>query len=449
MKRDRVIIRRRLASVELVSNPKSTKTVRNFTLFFFGIIVVSLFLPWQQNIRGNGVLTAFAPEDRPQTIESTIAGRIEQWYIREGQFVKKGDTIVFLSEIKDAYFDPKIIQRLTEEIDAKQSSISSTRDKVAALDVQIAALKDGLKFSTDKARNKFQQAKNKLSIDSIDLVAAKTELDIAKLQVVRADTLYQKGLISLVQYEGRKLKVQDATAKYIGSENKVLLAKNEVTNALIELNSIQADYGDKISKALSEKNSSLSYVFEAEGELAKKRNYQANVEVRRGFYVVRAPRDGYVVKAIKLGLGETIKEGEAIATITPAEPNLAAEVYIKAMDLPLVSIGNKVRLQFDGWPAIQFSGWPSVSVGTFGGTVAVIDMVDSEKSSYRILVVPDPEDEPWPELIRVGSGVYGWAMLKTVPVWYEIWRQLNGFPPDMIIPGKESSKKSSADKEKL
>lgn len=448
MKRDRVIIRRRLASVELVSNPKSTKTVRNFTLFFFGIIIITLFLPWQQNIRGNGVLTAFAPEDRPQTIESTIAGRIEQWYIREGQFVKKGDTIVFLSEIKDAYFDPEIIKRLTEEIDAKQSSIASTRDKVASLDLQIAALRDGLRYSLDKARNKYQQAKNKLSIDSIDFVASKTELDIAKLQLKRADTLYQKGLISLVQYESRKLKVQETTAKFIGSENKVLLAKNEVTNALIELNSIQADYTDKISKAISEKNSSLSYVFEAEGELAKKRNYLSNVEVRQGYYVIRAPRDGFVVQAIKLGIGETLKEGEAIATITPAEPKLAAEVYIKAMDLPLVTIGNKVRLQFDGWPVIQFSGWPSVSVGTFGGTVAVIDMVGTEQSSYRILVIPDPEDEPWPDPLRVGSGVYGWAMLKTVPVWYEIWRQLNGFPPDMIIPGKSNSKEiSKANKE--
>ena len=32
----------------------------------------------------------------------------------------------------------------------------------------------------------------------------------------------------------------------------------------------------------------------------------------------------------------------------------------------------------------------------------------------------------------MGSGVYGWALLDDVPVWYELWRQINGFPPDYV-----------------
>jgi hypothetical protein len=138
-----------------------------------------------------------------------------------------------------------------------------------------------------------------------------------------------------------------------------------------------------------------------------------------------------VVKALKTGLGETIKEQEAVVTIMPDNPSVAVELYVKAMDVPLLTVGRHVRLQFDGWPALQFSGWPSVSVGTFGGTISVIDAVDSKAGKYRILVSPDENDTDWPRQLRLGSGVYGWAMLDDVPIWYEIWRQLNGFPPSL------------------
>jgi hypothetical protein len=158
------------------------------------------------------------------------------------------------------------------------------------------------------------------------------------------------------------------------------------------------------------------------------------VDVRRGLYVVRAPQTGYVVRAFKAGIGETIKEGESIATLQPEAPLLAAEIYVRAMDVPLIQRGRQVRLQFDGWPAIQFSGWPSAAVGTFGGFVSVIDVVSSGGGKYRLLVRPaQPQegDKPWPRQLRLGSGVQGWVILDSVPVWYEIWRQLNGFPPTL------------------
>ncbi|RYY09608.1 MAG: HlyD family efflux transporter periplasmic adaptor subunit, partial [Cytophagaceae bacterium] len=136
----------------------------------------------------------------------------------------------------------------------------------------------------------------------------------------------------------------------------------------------------------------------------------------------------------KAGIGETIKEGESIATLQPEAPLLAAEMYVRAMDVPLIQRGRTVRLQFDGWPAIQFSGWPSAAVGTFGGVVTVIDVVSSTGGKYRLLVRPaQPQtgDQPWPKQLRLGSGVRGWVILDSVPVWYEIWRQLNGFPPTL------------------
>ncbi|MBD0260937.1 MAG: HlyD family efflux transporter periplasmic adaptor subunit, partial [Cytophagales bacterium] len=314
---------------------------------------------------------------------------------------------------------------------AKEDGIAATRTKIGALDNNIRALEEGLRFKMQQAQNKLQQSRYKLVSDSTDYEAEKINVQVANRQFTGGENMYRNGLISLVEYEKRKLKVQESNAKLVSMQNKVLVAKNEVLNARIELSSIQAEYAKEIAKANSDRSSAVSYLADAEGELSKLRNKLASVEVRVQQRAIVAPQDGYVVKALKAGIGETIKEGEAVVTVQPDLPQKAVELYVEAMDVPLLSKGRHVRLEFDGWPALQFSGWPSVSVGTFGGRIAVIDYVNSKAGKYRILVTPDPQQEPWPERLRLGSGVYGWAMLNDVPIWYEIWRQLNGFPPSL------------------
>ncbi|TAG95889.1 MAG: HlyD family efflux transporter periplasmic adaptor subunit, partial [Bacteroidetes bacterium] len=219
-------------------------------------------------------------------------------------------------------------------------------------------------------------------------------------------------------------------AKVTMKENKVAVAQNELINARIELNSVEAEYQDKIAKSNSDMSSTQGDLADSKGELSKLRNKYANMVIRNNQYYILAPQDGFVVKAMKSGLGETVKDTDPICTVMPSRPQLAVELYVRAMDLPLLSIGRHVRMEFDGFPALQVTGWPRVAVGTFGGTVAVIDKTDSENGKFRILVIATKE-EPWPEQLTIGSGVYGWAMLDTVPVWYETWRQLNGFPPSL------------------
>lgn len=426
-------------------NPAFSKI---FLYWCYGILflfILCLFLPWTQNISSSGKVTTFRPEHRPQTIHTTIAGRIEKWYVQEGQLVKKGDTIVRLSEVKDKYFDPNFLSRINEQISAKDGVLRTTKEKAEALTSQIKALEEGRKVSLEKARNKINQVKLKVKSDSMDFKAVQAELEISKVQYERQEKLYAQGLKSLAELESRRLKLQESTAKLVSYENKFFASKNELVNARLELNSINAEYLDKISKAEAELNSTLAYYYNTEGEVSKINNEYSNMRIRSSFYQIIAPQDGYVVKALVTGIGETVKEGDAIVSILPARIDKAVELYVKPMDIPLLSKGRKVRLRFDGWPALVFSGWPGVTFGTFGGLVAVIDNVDSE-GKYRILVVPDPSDHPWPEQVRVGSGAYGWAMLNDVPVWYELWRQVNGFPPDYLGPVTKKETKEKAKK---
>jgi multidrug resistance efflux pump len=425
------LFKEKLNALDVLRTPKASEVLIYWLLGFFLVFMVTLFLPWQQNIRAEGFVTTLRPEDRPQTIESAISGRIKEWKVTEGQYVNKGDTILLLAEVKEKFFDPDLLKRISEQLAAKQQGIGGYQSKIVALSTQVSALSEGMELSIEKARNKLKQSQLKLISDSTDWQAEKIQLQIAQNQLVRQEDLYKKGLVPLTALESRRLKVQESNAKVISLENKTLMARNEILNAKIELNSLRAEYTDKISKATSDKSSAISSLAEATGEFSKMTNEYANMRIRNEQYALLAPQDGFVVKAMRAGIGEIIKENEAVVSIMPNEPQVAVALYVKAMDISLLSVGRSARVEFDGWPALQFSGWPNIAVGTFGGEVAVIDYVESKEGKYRILIKPDEADESWPTRVRQGSGVRGWVMLDDVPIWYEIWRQLNGFPPSL------------------
>ncbi|MCU0319449.1 MAG: HlyD family secretion protein [Flavobacteriales bacterium] len=395
------------------------------------VFIGTLFLPWTQNIRARGSLTSLSPDQRPQTIHAVIPGRIEQWYVQEGELVEPGDTILRISEVKQEYFDPKLLERTQEQITAKELTGRSYQEKVNSLDAQIDALSQAMRIKLEQAANKIQQAQLKVQSDSIRVVAARTEIKVAKDQLQRGEEQFKEGLISMVELERRRVQEQRANATFIDAQNKLLEARNELLNAELEIGGIRNDYRDKLSKAESEKFASLSQMYTTEAEVTKMQVDLASYTVRAGNYIIRAPQKGYITRAVKSGVGELVKEGEPLISVMPARFDLAVELYVEPMDMPLINLGQKVRFMFDGWPAIVFSGWPNTSYGTYGGTVVAIDNLISPNGKYRILVGPDPEDKPWPEALRVGAGAVGMALLKDVQIWYELWRQLNGFPPDL------------------
>jgi len=409
---------------------KASRVLVRIILFIMGIVMLFLFLPWTQNIRSKGYVTTLQPEQRPQTIHSVIAGRIEKWFVREGNFVNKGDTIVYISEIKSEYFDPELLSRTESQITAKEMSVRSYMEKIKSLDAQINALIKTQGLKMEQAVNYIRQAELKIASDSIDIEAARTNFTIAERQLNRTEVLYEDGLKSLTDLEEKKIKLQETQAKLISAENKLLSSRNELINAQVELTSIEAQYRDKLAKAEAEKYTALSGMYDSEAAVTKMQNEYMNYSIRSGFYYVTAPQDGYITKTIATGIGETIKEGEELVSIMPSSYQLAVEMYVNPVDLPLIRLGQEVRIMFDGWPAIVFSGWPNSSYGTFGGEVVAIDNFISQNGKYRLLLAHDPAEEEWPDGLRVGSGAVSMALLKDVPIWYEIWRKLNGFPPD-------------------
>ncbi|MCH9659298.1 MAG: HlyD family secretion protein [Bacteroidetes bacterium] len=419
---------------DIAFTSKHNKLFNRFLAAFAIVLMIILFLPWTQNVSGQGYVTTLTPDQRPQTIQSPIPGRIEQWHVKEGDFVSKGDTILRISEIKNEYQDPQLITRTLEQKEAKTRSITSYDEKIKALESQAYALNNELKLKLSQAKNKLQQVLFKVKSDSIDLEAARTHLKIAKIQYNRTVTLHSEGLKAMTDVETKRLVLQETQAELISRENKLLASKNQVTIAQLEIGRVAASYADKIAKSRSDKYTAESNQYETQAQVAKLENQSANYKIRQGLYYITAPQNGYINKAIKNGIGETFKEGDQLLGIMPSNYDLAVETYVEPIDLPLIHLGESVRIQFDGWPAIFFSGWPNASFGTYGGKVVAIETFISNNGKFRVLIAPNEEETKWPDNVRVGSGAYTIALLEDVPIWYELWRKLNGFPPNYYSP---------------
>lgn len=430
----------RFKTIQTLQNKKHYKILNKIIIGISILGFALLFLPWTQNISGTGAVTTLKPNQRPQSIQSVISGRIEKWYVQEGDFVKKGDTILFISEIKEDYMDPNLVENTKNQVEAKKQSVQSYESKVKSLDGQLNAIQAEKKLKLEQGQNKIKQSYLKIKSDSIDLVAAHTQLKIATTQFNRSVQLNKEGLKPLTDVEEKRLKLQEVEAKIINQENKLLTSKNDLINSKVEINRIIAEYSEKAAKSQSDQFTALSSQYDAKAQVNKLENQHANYSIRNNMYYIRAAQNGYINRALQSGIGETIKEGTAIATIMPSTYDIAVETYVNPIDLPLIHRGEKVRVWFDGWPTIVFSGWPNASYGTFGGEIVAIENFISDNGKYRVLIAPDATAEKWPKELSIGSGAQTIALLDTVPIWFEIWRTLNGFPPNYYKKETKSTK---------
>jgi multidrug resistance efflux pump len=434
-------MKKTLENISLESNfsPKSIKSIYRYgkknkigywLLGIFQFFLIVLFLPWTQNISSSGNVSTLYQDQRAQQINTVIPGRIVKWYIKEGDVIKKGDTIVQLADTKDDYLDPNLVERTKDQLISKQQKLVFYNENIDAIKSQINAIKNNREFKINSYENKIEQYKRKLISDSSEVVSAEVDYKIASEQLVRGKQMYTQGVISLVELERRSAQNNKALAILTEKQQKFQNTKLEINITKIDINAIRQEADDKIFKSRSDIATYRGEIAGTTGDVAKNKNVLANYISRGNQKWLIAPQDGQIIKAKKSGINEIVKEGEMIVEMVPSKIDYAIELFIEPMDLILINSGQKVRMIFDGFPAIVFSGWPNNSYGTFGGRVSMVENNRNENGKFRILVIPDNQEKSWPKELKLGTGVRGFALLKTVPIWYELWRQINGFPPD-------------------
>ncbi len=407
------------------------RSVRNWLFGILIILALVLIMPWTQHIRARGTVTTLRQEHRPQELNAVFPGRILKWKVKEGDFVQKGDTILQMGEVKIDYLDPNLLPRTQAQINAKKVSRQGYLEKSSLSQKQMEVLKSAQLLKLKSLDIKLLQQRSKVQSDSIDLQAMEGELKIYLRQIEAAKFMLDSGAISLTEFEKRKVSYQNGMAKKISIENKLAQSRQEILGIQVDKNSTIQDYTDKIFKAQGDKLAFFSAASVSEAEITKLENSYTNYNTRSHLFTILAPQSGQIMNAKKSGIGEIIKEGEMIAELIPQNIQQAVELFIDPVDIPLLDLGQKVRFVFDGFPAILFSGWPKNSYGTFGGKITAIENSKGANGKFRVLVAQDESDhKDWPTNLRLGGGAIGIALLKDVPIYYEIWRNINGFPPD-------------------
>jgi adhesin transport system membrane fusion protein len=410
------------AAALLVRTPRAARVLARLLGGLGTATLLSLaFVPWQQSIDGTGRVVAFAPVERQQEVDAPIEGRVTRWYVREGSRVKKGDQLLELTDN-----DPDIIKRLTEErvalIARKDAAVArgtSIQSRQKALDSSRTA---GIRAA--ESRVAMSKERSRAAKQTVD--ATRAAMETAKLNIERQKQLFEQGLTSQRNVELAQLElvrtsteVERALATLLAAEGEELALGSDRARVEHDLTAAIDDARAAEAGALAEEASAAAELARLEVRLAR----QSTMEVT-------APMEGTVLRLLSGQGNAFVKAGDGLLVIVPDTEDRAVELWIAGNDMPLLSDGRPVRLQFEGWPAVQFTGWPSVAVGTFGGHVALIDSTDDGSGRFRILVRPDT-NEPWPTglYLRQGVRVNGWVLLDSVKLGYELWRRFNGFPP--------------------
>jgi len=406
----------RLPAMALVGSTLLARRISLGIIIGFVLLVPALlFLPWRQFVSGTGRVIAFDPLDRRLNLEAQVAGRVRKLHVVEGQRIKSGQVIV---EIQDN--DPNLLNNLRLQREAVLSRRAFASNRVEDLSVQIAQQELARQQALDVARQR--------------VAATRIAAETARLNFDRLQVLEGKGLVSRRDFELATLARDSSAADFAGAEATLRRTENDFQATLAGLR--------------AQRNSAQSDVASAERDLAG-----VDIAISQNLrQVVEAPRDG-IVLSVAVTDGTYLRPGSPICVLIPETESRFAEVWLDGNDTPLVRPrgetngvvvpGSPVRLQFEGWPAAQIVGWPNVAVGTFGGEVVFVDPTDNGKGKFRVVVAPLPDrkrrdgrEEPvtWPSnrWLRQGVRVNGWVMLEQVPLWRELWRQLNGFPPVVV-----------------
>lgn len=419
------------AAQQLPTLRRWRSVARQLAFVFVATLVFVALAPWRQNISGGGKVIAFTPNERPQEVLATVGGRIAEWHVIEGQQVSEGDRLVTLADN-----DPGRLERLEEARGLAEARLEALRQQVQAQEQRVEAMRDAQDARIAAARAEVNVSRATLTSRREMLEAARLAAETARRQGERIIELTGQGLASERERELATLGQTQAEARLRSAQAGVQGAEQALQTKRAALAQAQASTEASLQSAEASLRSARTSLASGQSGLLSVQTRLAQQEAQN----IVAPRDG-VVQRIHVQQGMQVRAGHVLALLVPENHGAAVELYVDGNDAALIQPGASVRLQFEGWPGIQFSGWPSVAVGTFGGVVSFVDAAGDDSGDFRVVVVPDDADAEWPDprYLRQGTRAKGWLLLSEVRLGFELWRQLNGFPPAFDhAPGSDS-----------
>jgi multidrug efflux pump subunit AcrA (membrane-fusion protein) len=423
----------KLRSWEAVQIPERLKfssrlAIKLVVLF----LLIIAFVPWTQTITVTGQLSAYNPYERPQDIEAQITGRIKKWHVFEGVRVKQGDLILELDDYDPNFMSPGLLNFFAQRKKALEDTRKAALSRAEQLDKRIKEMQNLVKAAVPSAEARVVEAENKVREARQKVEAAKIAVATAGLNVDRHRQMAEQGLVSQRELELALQSAIGSQADFQAAQANLKGAEQAMKALSFGKNQVSAEVLQRLLDAEAARDAAVGEAGRAADQLAEISLRQSNAEQRRLASRVLAPVDGTIVKMAQAGVGETVRQGDKIVRLSPTSADKAIEMTADGLDAPLLNVGRKVKILFYGIPAIPLPAWPELMAGTYSGVIKVVDQVDDGKGNFRFWVVPDAEDRPWPDQshVRQGTKAMGWVVLNRVPLWYELWRRFNLFPPD-------------------
>lgn len=440
-----------LPAMTLARTPRFLRRGAGLLLALLLVLVPALAAtPWVQTAHGTGRAIAFKPSQRPQFVASPIEGRVKKWHVVEGDRVRAGQLLV---ELVDN--DPMILERLREQETLALQRLTLAEGRVADHESRLAFIKGEQEVLVAEAGFRIEQAEAQVLVARQELERARFDLkreELAFDRLSRLSTSKVGEVVSKDQVEEAERKRDLAKAQVPLVEARIKLAEKTFEGA-----KAQRDATEKRTSAAIQTEEAAVKSARSEQAAVRQQYNTARTQVeRQANQRVYATVDGTVFRVLanaEAG-GQLVRPGERLAVLVPdvkpaeaaegegltadPHPGIVAELYIDGNDLPLVRVGDRVLLQFEGWAAVQFAAYPEAAVGTFEGRVYLVDPTAEGQGAFRILVEPAP-GEAWPDeaFLRQGVRAQGWVVLGTVRLGYEVWRLLNGFPPAREVKTKD------------
>ncbi len=445
-----------LPAIRLSQTPRAVRRLAfGLVLVLFLLLPAAGFVPWTQTVPGQGQTIAFHPARRPQFIVSPIEGRVKKWHVVEGDRVRAGQLLVDLVDN-----DPLILERLREQELLALQRLTLADGRVKDQESRLQYVRQEREVLLAEAGYRVEQAQAQVLVAQQELERARFDLQREELNYQRTLRLYRSSLgegkvVSKDELEEAERRRNLAKAQVPLAEARVKLAEKTLAAA-----EAQREATDKRTAALIQTEEAALKAALSEQAAVRQQYLMVRSQVQRQENQrVYAPVSGVIFRILanaEAG-GQLVRPGERLAVLVPdlkeakgpAElallgglaygfydpltwgnyPAIVAELYIDGNDLPLVHKGAPALLLFEGWPAVQLASFPQVAAGTFRGEVYLVDPTSDGNGRFRILVAP-AAGEKWPEYeyLRQGVRAQGWILLRQVPLGYEVWRVLNGFP---------------------
>jgi HlyD family secretion protein len=331
-------------------------------------------------------------------ISFKTAGRMVELNVREGDPVKKGQVIARLDaaqleqqkirDIAAIASAQSAYDQLRTTIEFQQatidSDISTRRAEVAQAQAHLDELNAGSRTE------EVQQADSSVN-------EARAQVDLARSDWDRAQTLYKDQDISTSQYDQARTKFNAAAAVLAQAQQRAAMVKEgprkeEIAGARAQLARAQAAVGTAEANRIELRRKQEELVARR-AEIDRARAQVGITDAQLNDTTITSPIDGVVlVKSAEPG--EVIAAGTTIVRIGDVDhPWLRA--YVGETDLGRVKLGAKARITTDSYPGKIYSGVVSFIASEAEFTPKQIQTKEERvKLVYRIKIdVENPNRE--------------------------------------------------------